>query len=113
MGIQERVCIQSFDPRALREVKKRAPEMTLALLVENTRGIDANVKELGFIPDIYSPYYKMVTANVVQKAHGLHMRIIPWTVNDRDTMVFLKGIGVDGIITDYPNRALANLSTEE
>jgi len=113
MGIQERVCIQSFDPRALREVKKRAPEMTVALLVENTRGMDANVKELGFIPDIYSPYYKMVTVNVVQKAHELHMRIIPWTVNDRDTMVFLKGIGVDGIITDYPNRALANLSTEE
>jgi glycerophosphoryl diester phosphodiesterase len=55
----------------------------------------------------------MVTANVVQKAHELHMRIIPWTVNDRDTMVFLKGIGVDGIITDYPNRALANLNKEE
>lgn len=113
MGIQERVCIQSFDPRALQEVKKRAPEMTVALLVENTRGIQANLQELGFTPNIYSPYYKMVTANVVQKAHKLNMKIIPWTVNDRETMIFLKGIGVDGIITDYPNRALANLSKEE
>lgn len=109
LGIQERVCIQSFDPRALQVVKKLSPETTLALLVENTRGMQANIEELGFVPKIYSPYYKMVTANVVQKAHAQRMKIIPWTVNDRETMLFLKGIGVDGIITDYPNRALANL----
>jgi glycerophosphoryl diester phosphodiesterase len=29
--------------------------------------------------------------------------VIPWTVNELDTMVKLKAIGVDGIISDYPN----------
>jgi len=103
-GVRERTCIQSFDPRALRAVHELSPQMKTAWLVSDTDGLEANLEELGFLPTIYSPYYKLVTANVVAEAHEKGLRIIPWTVNDTDEMRALIKMGVDGIITDYPNR---------
>ena len=104
LRIQDRVCIQSFDPRALREVHARAPELTLALLVENKDGIEANLGRLGFIPRIYSPHYELLDAESVRTLHERGMRVIPWTVNDTQAMKALVALGVDGIITDYPDR---------
>lgn len=104
LGIQDRVIIQSFDVRALQAMHQLAPDCPLALLVENTLGMSVNLQRLGFIPEIYSPYHVLVSANVVKKAHRLGMRIIPWTVNEREKMLMLQELGVDGIITDYPNR---------
>ena len=104
LGITNSSCIQSFDPRVLREVRAIAPKMTLALLVENRRGMEANVQELGFTPNIYSPYFGLLSAEVVQKAHDMGMKVIPWTVNETNSMEKMIEMGVDGIITDYPNR---------
>lgn len=104
LGIAKSCCIQSFDPRVLREVRAIAPEITLALLVENRRGMEANVQELGFTPNIYSPYFGLLSAEVVEKAHTMGMKVIPWTVNETSAMQKLIEMGVDGIITDYPNR---------
>jgi glycerophosphoryl diester phosphodiesterase len=104
LGIAGRTCVQSFDPRSLREVHSLAPELVTALLVENLRGLEENVKELGYTPTIYSPYFKLVNAETVKNAHAKKMRIIPWTVNETAEMQALIRLGVDGIITDYPNR---------
>jgi glycerophosphoryl diester phosphodiesterase len=49
----------------------------------------------------YEPY---VTEHLVRKAHRYGMKVIPWTVNDPATMDKLIEDGVDGLITDYPNR---------
>ena len=49
----------------------------------------------------YTPY---VTADMVDRAHGAGMQVIPWTVDDKATMRALIATGVDGIITDYPDR---------
>ncbi|TCC55181.1 glycerophosphodiester phosphodiesterase [Kribbella pittospori] len=51
-------------------------------------------------PD-YRPY---VTADMVKSAHKAGMKVIPWTVDDPPTMQSLIDDGVDGIITDYPDR---------
>jgi len=104
LGIQDRVCIQSFDPRALREVRALAPHLTLALLVENKDGIEANLGRLGFVPQIYSPYHELLDAESLRTLHERGLRVIPWTVNDTPTMKALLALGVDGIITDYPDR---------
>ncbi|NRA48508.1 MAG: glycerophosphodiester phosphodiesterase [Phaeodactylibacter sp.] len=103
LGIKEKSCIQSFDVRPLQALHKLDPTVTTALLIDNPNGIKINVDALGFVPDIYSPYYRMVTGNVVDTAHNMGMEIIPWTVNDTTAMKALIGLGVDGIITDYPN----------
>jgi glycerophosphoryl diester phosphodiesterase len=101
----ERVVIQSFDFRVLQYWHKKYPEIRLAALVENLKSVDANLKDLGFHPSIYSPYYKLLTKDKLEHLHRLKIRVIPWTVNDEKEMLSLKGMGVDGFITDYPDRA--------
>lgn len=103
-GIQDRVCIQSFDPRSLEVVNQIDSSLTTAFLVENTQELATNLRKLSFQPDIYSPYYVMVSAELISNAHERGIKVIPWTVNDTEKMQSLIELGVDGIITDYPNR---------
>jgi glycerophosphoryl diester phosphodiesterase len=49
-------------------------------------------------------YVPFVTADMIQSAHSLGMKVIPWTVNDKASMTTLLELGVDGLITDYPDR---------
>lgn len=101
----ERLVIQSFDFRVLKYWHKKHPEVRLAALVENLKSIDANLKDLGFSPSIYSPHYKLLNKDKVKQLHKKKIRVIPWTVNEVSNMLSLKGMGVDGFITDYPDRA--------
>jgi glycerophosphoryl diester phosphodiesterase len=101
----ERVVIQSFDFRVLKYWHKKYPEIRLAALVENLKSIDSNLKALGFKPSVYSPYYKLLNKEKVNYLHKLKIRVIPWTVNEETEMLAFKGMGVDGFITDYPDRA--------
>lgn len=48
-------------------------------------------------------YEPFVTGDMVKKAHALGMKVIPWTVDDRETMEYLLDLNVDGMITNYPN----------
>ena len=101
----ERVIIQSFDIRVLKYWHIKYPDIRLAVLIENKKTVDQNISELGFSPFIYSPDYKLLTKEVVKYCRELNMRVIPWTVNDPTEMKVLKGMGVSGFITDYPDRA--------
>jgi glycerophosphoryl diester phosphodiesterase len=101
----ERLVIQSFDFRVLKYWHRKYPAIRLAALVENTKSIDANLEQLGFNPFAYSPHYKLIDKAKVQYLHTKRIRVIPWTVNDTRDMLALKGMGVDGLITDYPNRS--------
>jgi glycerophosphoryl diester phosphodiesterase len=101
----ERIVVQSFDFRVLKYWHKKYPHIRLALLVENTKSIDSNLTTLGFKPSIYSPYFKLLSREKVNYLHKQKIRVIPWTVNEVSEMLSLKGMGVDGFITDYPDRA--------
>ncbi len=103
LKIERAVTVQSFDVRALQAMSRQAPDITLALLIENMQGFDANLEKLGFVPTIYSPYYQLVSKKLVRKCHAKNIKLIPWTVNDVASMRGLIRLGVDGIITDYPN----------
>ena len=96
------VIIQSFDPRTLRVLHEKYPHVRTSYLVEKN-SLEENLKELGFVPAIYSPNAKLVTADLVREAHARNLKIVPWTVNTKDEIVRLKSFGVDGIISDYPN----------
>lgn len=103
--IEEITTIQSFDFRTLQYLHKHYPEMKTAMLIENTdkRSLDEQIKALGFTPAICSPAYQLVNAELIKKCHEKNIKIIPWTVNDKAKIEELKKIGVDGIITDYPD----------
>jgi glycerophosphoryl diester phosphodiesterase len=101
----DRVNIQSFDVRPLKYLNTKYPSTDLAFLVENTDGFEANMNKLGFVPQIYSPAYETVTPQLVALCHTNKMRVIPWTVNSSLMAKTLINLGVDGIITDYPDVA--------
>lgn len=102
-GIVDRTTIQSFDVRALRAARALDPNVRLALLVDNRRGYARNVESLGFLPDIYSPAYRLVNRRLIERAHAEDVEVLPWTVNDPRVMRRLLEMGVDGLITDYPD----------
>ena len=101
----DRVVFQSFDFRVLKYFHEKYPEVRLAALVENKKSVDENLAVLGFTPSIYSPDFKLLTKEIVKELHEKKMRVIPWTVNEPADMLSLKGMDVDGFITDYPDRA--------
>lgn len=104
-GIENRVIIQSFDFRTLQVLHKHYPAVRTAMLIEDydKRTLAKQLKALGFTPTIYSPAYSLVNKEMVEACHGKKIKIIPWTVNDKATIDALKLLGVDGIISDYPN----------
>jgi glycerophosphoryl diester phosphodiesterase len=103
-GIAERTTIQSFDVRTLQVAKRKYPELKLVLLIENTETPAQNLQTLGFTPDIYSPDYALVDDALIAFAKQKEMKVIPWTVNEREEMDRMISMGVDGLITDYPDR---------
>jgi len=104
LGVLSRTTIQSFDPRALEAMNALDPDVTLGWLVGNENGYDENMARLTFRPDIYTPHHGLVSDSLVAAVHGAGMLLIPWTVNETDRMIELIELGVDAIITDYPDR---------
>ncbi len=102
-GLGSRVTIQSFDPRTLRIVHRDYPSQVTAYLVEK-ESFEKNIGELGFTPTIYSPAFKLVDAELVKEAHAAKVAVLPWTVNKEEDMKWMVELGVDGMISDYPDR---------
>lgn len=100
----ERVIIQSFDHRVLVAIHNIRPDITLAALTNRQRPRFDFYVENGF--SVWSPNYENLTADLLQDAHDLGLRVIPWTINEVDVMQALMVLGVDGIITDRPDLLL-------
>lgn len=107
LGLEKQTTVQSFDVRALQAIHRLNPDLRLAQLIENVQGFEANLKQLGFTPAIYSPYYLFVNKKLVRQCRERGVQLIPWTVNDVPAMRRLIRLGVDGIITDYPDKIAA------
>lgn len=97
------VVIQSFDKRTIQLIHQKYPKVKTSFLVANRKTYEENIADLGFKPFILSPEWRMVDANLIQKAHTDGVKVIPWTVNTVDDINKLKSLKVDGVITDYPN----------
>ncbi|MBI1193236.1 MAG: glycerophosphodiester phosphodiesterase [Bacteroidetes bacterium] len=106
-GVWTRWHLQSFDYRVLRLARALEPSLPLVQLVEENPVMALELKRLGFEPAVYSPWFKLVTPAMVKSAHKRGIRVIPWTVNEPADMLRMREMGVDGLITDYPDRALA------
>jgi len=104
--IADRVIVQSFDIRTLQYLRTIRPEIRTALLIEDfdSRTLTQQLQELGFTPSIYSPHYSLVTKELVKECKRIGIKVIPWTVNDDQAVKRLIQMGVDGMITDYPDK---------
>lgn len=132
-GLTARSNVQSFDWRTLAYLRARKPGLRLAALTAEqswldniqrnrpgtspwTAGLDIDEYD-GSLPrlvhalgaHIWSPYYKELDARQVAQAHSLGLEIAVWTVNSVPDMRQMLLLGVDSIITDYPDRLIALL----
>lgn len=133
-GVVERATIQSFDWRTLVEVKRIAPEIATACLTIEAENFDtvradasgASPWHAGLtrsdhgdsLPRLvkaagcgtWSMFWRNLTPALAAEAKALGLQLLPWTVNEPAAMARLIDLGVDGIITDYPDRLRAVLA---
>jgi glycerophosphoryl diester phosphodiesterase len=122
--MSERVEVLSFDWRTLVEVKRLAPEIRTTCITMATQNLD-NARNPawtagldiarydGSVPRLvraagcntWSSLFRNLTPALIDEAHGLGLTVLPWTVNDPADMARLLDWKVDGLITDYPDRA--------
>ena len=127
-GMAERTTVQSFDWRTLVAVKQQDAAIETACLTIESPSMDTvgrqsggpspwhaglDLRQLGgSMPRMvkaarcstWSMFWRNLTPADVTEAHALGLKVLPWTVNDPADMVRLIDMGVDGIITDYPDR---------
>lgn len=102
---EENVYIQSFDSRILQHYHAYYPNVKLGYLIEDdTTG--NTLETLGFSPYFIGLKYTQINKETLKKAKQIDAKIFAWTVNDVHTMQALIQLGVDAIITDFPNMAL-------
>ncbi|HSI53403.1 MAG TPA: glycerophosphodiester phosphodiesterase [Ramlibacter sp.] len=126
-GMTQRVSIQSFDWRTLQLVQRlepRIPTVYLSIQTANTDNlregnwtVGMKFADHGSAPKmvkaaggaVWSPNGGAVTEALVKEAQALGLKVVPWTINNPADMDRITGWGVDGMITDYPDRLRAVL----
>ena len=108
-GLIENINLQSFDLEILEEIKKQSPKIPVALLVDEDETINSKLKRLSYRPEIISPYFKLLSQQMVKDYQSEDYLVIPWTVNGVEDMKKMIVWGVDGIITDYPDLLMSVL----
>jgi glycerophosphoryl diester phosphodiesterase len=129
-GVAGRSTIQSFDWRTLRAANAIAPEVTTACLTVEQRWLDnlergrpgtsawtagLDADDFATVPDlvaaagcgVWSPDYRDLDQAALARAQALGLEVVVWTVNEPDQMRRLIGLGIDGIISDFPDRLRA------
>jgi glycerophosphoryl diester phosphodiesterase len=99
-----RVTIQSFDWRVLKYLNQAYPTWKTVALIEEAFQPEKVLKDLGFSPTVFSPYFKELSVEKIKFFQQKGILVIPWTVNEISDMEKMLKMGVDGIITDYPDR---------
>jgi glycerophosphoryl diester phosphodiesterase len=101
-AMESRCTLQSFDWRPVKLVESEAPEIATAYLTEQEDSDPRKVAAAG--ARTWSPDFRALTPETCTAARGLGLRLIPWTVNEPGDIRRVLGLGVDGIISDYPDR---------
>jgi glycerophosphoryl diester phosphodiesterase len=100
--------IQSFDFRTLKVVEREAPEIeTVYLTVGSADSDPGKVHKAG--ARTWSPSFSDLDSASLQRARDLKLKVVAWTVNEPADIARMLDMGLDGIISDYPERVLAEL----
>jgi glycerophosphoryl diester phosphodiesterase len=112
IGEAARVVILSFDPATLLSVNRLDQTMMTGYLCEHPsndlveRTVRAGARQI-------APRGDLVTPDLVKKAHQAGLQVVAWTINDPNQMRRLIAAGVDGIMSDYPDRLVNVLSEKQ
>jgi len=121
--LSEKVLVASVDTDTLKEFRRICPEVATSAGEAEVRffyGVSMAHMARAYQPPAYAlqvPEYsgskQVVTKRFVDTAHQCNMQVHVWTVNETEDMRRLIDLGVDGIVTDYPDRLLAMLARKE
>ncbi len=105
--VKDRIIVQSFWPPALQLVKELDPTIRTLFLTTSDVAVLASENlsyALAGDHDVVSPQQNSpdLTAPFVQAAQAVHKRVIPWTVDQSADLQRVAGLGVDGMITNFP-----------
>lgn len=95
--------IKSFDADLLNKIHQSFSNCKFGFLIDNDLSINENLKRLNFKPDYYNLEQSKITKSIVDELKKNNLNIIPWTVNTLKDAKRLKQMGINSIITDYPN----------
>lgn len=120
-GVGERCFVHSFDWAVLQRAERLAPHLLRSALAvvghtwtpdsvwtgsvswaDHDGDLVAAVDALGAV--VVSPHFSTVTPDLVEHAHAKDISVLPWTVNEPADIAAMVRAGVDGLVTDYPNR---------
>ncbi len=103
-----RAVVLSFDPNTVAAVRRLDPTLMTGLLFSAPdgeavkRALDVGARQL-------APRGDLVTASLVAEARRADLQVVTWTINEPAHMRALASAGVDGIMTDYPDRLVSLL----
>ncbi len=103
----DRLVVQSFDPRALNYIHEKYPELILSYLVDaKAPDFDTYMAKLKFTPQWLSPHHTITDEALVSKCREKGIKLVPWTVDKPEDIERMINLGVEAIISNYPDRVL-------
>ena len=103
-GLTEGTIISCFEPAALAIVHECDAAARLGLLWQHTEFAQAWEWAHRLQAVSFHPYWMLVSTEVVDAAHARGLQVLTWTVNEVGAVRELVRLGVDGIISDHPER---------
>ena len=98
----DNIYFMSFDFRILNELFKIMPNSKYIYLSSN-KDFRQEMKLLNFDPFGVGIDFNIINQEIIDFVHNKKQIIYGWTVNDKDNCKTLTSMGIDGVITDYPN----------
>lgn len=100
----EKIIIQSFNFESMKMMDQLLPRVPIGVLTSNRADTTVEaLQEFSTYADWFNPSYGIVTEELVSDVHSSGMQIGSWTVRSQEAADFLFDMGVDAIITDYPD----------
>jgi glycerophosphoryl diester phosphodiesterase len=100
----EKIIVQSFNHNSMKKMNKLLPKVPIGVLTSSSADTtEQALQEFSTYADYFNPSYGIVTPDLVNQVHSLGMKIGSWTVRSQEAADFLLDVGVDAIITDYPD----------
>ncbi len=103
----DEIIIQSFNHASVKKSKELLPEIPHGVLVgKDWKYVsDTQLEEFATYAYYFNPYFKIATAELVERVHLANMTMFPYTIKNQSDANKLYKLDVDGIITDYPEYA--------
>jgi glycerophosphoryl diester phosphodiesterase len=109
-GLLPRMLLSSFDDAVLKAVREASAGARIAVLVSPREPEAVIERAFAVAAEAINPHWALVTRESVEEAHAQGLSVYPYTANEESEMRRLLDCGVDGVITNYPDRLKALLA---